>query len=371
MDPQTWPSVPFAALGKGTGVSWPYIEQTKGHFNWNRLDEFVNLAKAHGVSILFSGSGVPPWAAADKSTCHTRPPFGSYCSSDVSNMRDWENFVTAMVTRYKGEIQAYELWNEPQNSFTGTLAQFIALTQREHDIIRSIDPGATILSPSTISYGAPFLDSYLANGGTRDIDAVAFHGYPDPTNDVAEAVIVSMTTTILSVMSKYGLSSKALWDTEGSWGSASSGAIIDPNLQAAFVARYYLLHWSVGISRLYWYGWDNNDIGTLWHFGRAPSKAATAYVQVRDWMLGATMTRPCSSDNAPSAYSATYTCDFKRSGGYQARAVWNTNGDRSYLAPDRFTRYRGLAGDKYPIRANHEVQIGLKPILLESFSTRK
>src|SRR3954471_235433 len=83
MDPHAWPSVPFASLGKGTGVSWPYIEQTRGHFNWDRVDEFVNLAKAHGVSILFSGSGVPPWAAADKSTCHKRPPFGSYCSSNV------------------------------------------------------------------------------------------------------------------------------------------------------------------------------------------------------------------------------------------------------------------------------------------------
>ena len=367
MEPSNWPTIPFATLGKGTGVSWPYIEQVKNQFNWARLDEFVNLAKAHHMSILFSERGVPPWAAADRSTCHSQPPFGDYCSSTVSNMRDWENFVTALVTKYKGQIQVYELWNEPQTAFTGTLAQFVALTQHEHDIIRSLDPAATILSPSMVSYGAQYLDSYFATGGTRDIDAVAMHAYPDPSHDVAETVTTSMTTTILSVMSKYGLADKPLWDTEGSWGYATSGAITDPNLRAAFVARYYLLHWSIGISRLYWYGWDNDDIGTLWSSRHGPSEAALAYAQVYNWMHGAMMARPCSLNGARSPYSAVFTCDLTRRGGYQARAVWNTEGSSTYVAPEKFTRRRNLAGNKYSIPSNHEVPIGLKPVLLETF----
>ena len=367
MDPSNWPTISFAALGKGTGVSWPYIEQVKNQFNWSRLDEFVNLANTHGVSIMFSERGVPPWAAADRSTCHSQPPFGRYCSSAVSDIGDWENFVTALVTRYKGRNQIYELWNEPQTSFTGTLAQFVALTQHEHDIIRSIDPTATILSPSTVSYGSQYLDSYFAAGGTTDIDAVAMHAYPDPSNDIAETVTTSMTTTILSVMSKYGLKDKPLWDTEGSWGYATAGAITDSNLRAAFVARYYLLHWSVGISRVYWYGWDNADIGNLWSSRGGPAEAAVAYTQVYNWMQGAVMARPCSSNGARSPYSAVYTCDLTRSGGYQARAVWKTDGSSTYVAPKTFTVYRDLAGNKVSIPSKQEVPIGLKPILLETF----
>ena len=267
-----WPTVPVDALGKGTGVGWSVIEATKGSYNWARLDEWVNAASSHGVnSFFYSNDGVPPWAAADKSTCRLGD-WGSYCTSTVANMQDWDDFVTQLVSRYKGRIQVYELWNEPQNSFTGTYAEMVALTQHEYDIIRSIDPSATILSPSMVSYGYVYLGNYFATGGTRGIDAVAIHTYPNPTNDIAETITTSMTATIRTVMSKYGLSNKPIWDTEGSWGNTSSGAITDPDLRAAFVARAYLLHWSSGITRFYWYAWDSPNWGNLWSSTSGPSK---------------------------------------------------------------------------------------------------
>jgi hypothetical protein len=366
MGVSNWPTVPFGSLGKGTGVSWPYVEPTRGKFNWSRLDSFVNAASVHKTSYMFSEAGVPSWAAADGSTCRLQSLFGRYCSSSVSAEEDWDRFVTALVTRYKGRIQVYELWNEPQNTFTGTIAELVTLTQHEHNIIRAIDPAATIISPSMISYGDAYLDKYFATGGTRDIDAVAMHGYPNPSVDVAEFISGSVTAGIKAVMNKYGLSVKPLWDTEGSWGDQSSGAIVDPELQTAFIARDYLLHWSSGISRLYWYGWDNRNIGTLWNSTRGVSAAATGYEQVYDWMNGAVMAQPCSANGASSAYHAMYTCDLIRSGGYQGRAVWNTDGVGTYTAPPQFLRYRDLAGEKHSIPSNNVVPIARKPILLES-----
>jgi len=280
-------------------------------------------------------------------------------------MQDWVDFMTELVSRYKGRIQVYELWNEPQNSFTGTYAELVALTQQEYNIIRSIDPSATILSPSMVSYGYAYLDNYFAAGGTRGIDAVAIHTYPNPTNDIAEVVTGSMTTTIKAVMSKYGLSGKPLWDTEGSWGNISSGAITDPDLQTAFVARSYLLHWSIGITRFYWYAWDSLAWGNLWSSTSGPTEAAIAYGQVYNWMNGATMALPCSLNGATSAYHAVITCDLTRSGGYQARAVWNTDGSSAYTAPSQYTQYRDLQGYTYNIPSDHQVTIGHKPILLE------
>jgi alpha-D-ribose 1-methylphosphonate 5-triphosphate synthase subunit PhnH len=359
-----WPTVPFAALGKGTGVAWSAIEPTKGSYNWARLDERVDTASSHGVSIFYAGGGVPPWAAADTSTCHSGV-WGPYCTSTVANMQDWVDFMTELVSRYKGRIQVYELWNEPQNSFTGTYAELVALTQQEYNIIRSIDPSATILSPSMVSYGYAYLDNYFAAGGTRGIDAVAIHTYPNPTNDIAEVVTGSMTTTIKTVMSKYGLSGKPLWDTEGSWGNTSSGAITDPDLRTAFVARSYLLHWSIGITRFYWYAWDSQAWGNLWSSTSGPSEAAIAYGQVYNWMNGATMALPCSLNGATSAYHAVITCDLTRSGGYQARAVWNTDGSSTYTVPNQYTQYRDLQGYIYSIPSDHQVTIGHKPILLE------
>jgi polysaccharide biosynthesis protein PslG len=366
IEPQDWPTVPVGALGKLTGSLWPYVEPTKGQYIWTRVDAFVDTASAHGISIMYSNDGVPPWAVADSATCFSQPYFGPYCSGAVANLQDWDDFVAALVTRYKGRIQIYELWNEPENTFTGTRAQFVAMMQHEHDIIRALDPGASILSPSMVSQGYSYLDSYFAAGGTTDIDAVAIHTYPDQTNDVAESITTSITTTIRTVMSKYGLSATPLWGTEGSWGVQSAGDIIDPNLRTAFIAREYLLAWSMGISRFYWYAWDSIDVGTLWSPASAPSEPAVAYEQVYKWMNGATMSQACSLDGGGTAYHAVYTCGLTRSGGYQALAVWNTDGASIYAAPVEYLHYLDLQGNTVAVPANHQVPVGLQPILLEN-----
>jgi hypothetical protein len=354
-----WPSVPFALLGKGTGVGWPNIEQKKGQYNWSRLDAYVSEASVHRRSFMWAAGGVPPWAAANTSTCHYSV-YGTGCTSTVTNMQDWDNFVTALVSRYRGQIKVYELWNEPQQSFTGTYGQLVTLTQHEHDIIRSIDPQAAILSPSVVSYGSPYLDAYFAAGGTRAIDGVAIHSYPNPSNAIPETLTGSLTTSVRAVMSKYGLSAKQMWDTEGSWGL---GAITDPNVQAAFVARAHLLHWSIGVARFYWYAWDS-PWGTLWT-SSGPSLAATAYAQVYRWMVGATMPTTCSHSGT-NGYHAVYTCTLTRSNGYQARAVWNTDGNSTYTVPTQFTYYGDLNGNKFSVPSNHQVTIGIKPILLSN-----
>src|SRR5882724_11467212 len=82
-------------------------------------------------------------------------------------------------------------------------------------------------------------------------------------------------------------------------------------------------------------------------------------------MNGATMALPCSLNGATSAYHAVITCDLTRSGGYQARAVWNTDGSSAYTAPSQYTQYRDLQGYTYNIPSDHQVTIGHKPILLE------
>ena len=364
----SWPAVSFGANGKMPGTAWPNLEPASGQFNWTLLDQFVANAKAHGIGVMYSSAGVPPWAAANQSTCTASTFVGVYtCSGNVSNVADWDAFVTALVTRYKGQIQIYELWNEPQNAFSGTIPQMVVLTQHAHDIIRTLDPSATILSPSMIAWGYEYLDSYFAAGGTQDIDGIAFHLYPNTTNDIAETVTTTATSTLRTVMTKYGLAAKPMWDTEGGWGYASDGAITDPNLRAAFVARDYLLHWSMGISRFYWYSWDDPNIGTLYTPGTPQSVPAIAYQQVYNWLHGATLAQSCSDNGAASPYTAIYTCELTKAGGSESLAVWNTAGNSTYTAPTNYLHYRDLSGNVYSVPGDHQVTIGLKPILLENF----
>jgi hypothetical protein len=359
-----WPTAPVGALGKGGMSFWPYIEAQKGHFDWSGLDSFVTLAATHKVSFYYSTSGVPPWAAADTTSCRSLPKIPlPTCTSIVANLQDWDDFVTALVTRYKGKIQMYELWNEPdQPSFTGTIADMVALTQHEYNIIRAIDPGALIASPSAIH--SSYMDQYWGAGGVKDVDIVSIHGYPAAkVNDVPESIGGFKTQPLRKVMVNYGIG-KPIWDTEASWGNTDDYAITDPDLQAAFLARHFILHWSNRVMRFYWYAWNSPNWGNLWNARTGMTSAAVAYQQVHKWMSGATMPQSCAILGT-SIYFATYSCPFVRPGGYQALAVWNTTGPVLFSVPSGYTHYLDLKGNSFPI-STATIVIGLKPILLEN-----
>jgi len=348
MNNADWPQISVGALGKGSMDRWPDLEPQRGDFDWHSMDAWVSIADRQGVDIFFSSNFVPPWAAADQTTCFLSPSGSNLCTSTVANIEEWDDFITAVATRYKGKL-IYELWNEPDaSSFTGTVADMVTLTTHEYNIIRSIDPGALILSPSPTSGGSGYMDQYFAAGGPTGVDVVTFHSYHS-----APELKLNDIHNIQAVMAKYNLSSKPLWDTEGSWGTYS----LTSDEQVGYVARDYLLHWSEGIPRYYWYAWDNANSGTLWGPTTGPRAAAVAYQQVYNWMAGATMSSPCAM-----ASDSTWTCTLTRPGGYQALAVWNSATTMSYAPAGRYKEYLDLAGNTNPM--NGSVTIGYNPILL-------
>jgi hypothetical protein len=383
-DQSIWPSVPVGALGKGLATTWPFIEQTQGTFNWTVLDQYVADAQAHVVpgtttplSLYWTNANVPPYAAADTSTCSAYTGTNIFaCTSNVNNLQYFDDFMTALVTRYLGKIQIYELWNEPNisNVYTGSLAELATLTSHAYNIIRTLNPSATILSPSPTA--ANYLLSYLKTpGAPLGFDAISIHGYPDVgQNDVAEAIVGFKSVNIkLSMLQAPGVGVKPIWDSETSWGGAQS--ITDPDLRVGFASRSLLLHWSVGIHNMYWYGWDSPVWGTLYYPppGLGATTAATAYNVTYNWMVGASMPAPCTA-NGGTTYAAVYTCQLVRPGGYTALAVWDTTQTCSdgvctfsnYTPASNYIQYRDLTGALIPITPGQTLQIGVKPILLEN-----
>jgi hypothetical protein len=368
-----YPTVPIGSLGKGDATTWPFIEQQQGAFNWTALDAYVNLAQGKGLSFYWTNANIPPWAAADPTSCsYYKGTQIQACTSMVNNIQYLDDFINTLVARYKGKIAMYELWNEPNvaNVFTGTIAQMVELTQHVYNDVRAGDPNALIAGPS--STDANWLLSYFQQGGPTGVDIIDIHGYPNVGIDDSPEAIVGFKSVNPKVnMASVGLQDKPIWDSENSWGGPLANQ--DPDYRASFVSRSLLEQWSVGIQINYWYGWDEPVWGTLWTPNGGITLAGTAYGVVEGWMLGATMPYPCT-ENGGTYWKAVYTCDLTRSGGYQARAVFDTtqtckNGvctTSSYTPDPKYIQYRDITGAVYPISSGETVQIGLKPILLEN-----
>ena len=165
-----------------------------------------------------------------------------------------------------------------------------------------------------------------------------------------------------------------LWDTEASWGLDT--VLPDANMQAGSVARLYLLNAANGVARLYWYGWDFTNRGTLWQTTSSTNcetqnnggyicLAGTAYGQVYNWLSGAVLSG-CSSSGT------IWTCNLARPGGYLAQVMWDSSRTCSngvcqttpYTPPSQFIEYRDLNGNTFIVTGS--VPLGAEPIILEN-----
>ena len=66
-----WPTVPIGSLGKPSCSGWPYIEPSRGTYNWAALDQYVTLAQQHNVDFIYTIGGVPSWALSNQSFLRT------------------------------------------------------------------------------------------------------------------------------------------------------------------------------------------------------------------------------------------------------------------------------------------------------------
>ena len=327
-----WPTIPFGALRLWDNeTTWSTTEKSKGVFDWSNLDAAVANAQTHGMgNILYVLAGTPSWATDDPSSGGAAGvlPGAAGMPKDIG---DWDDWVRAVATRYKGKINAYQVWNEANlTTFsTGTPAEMAKLTKHAYDIIKSVDPSATVVAPSTgTRLGGPFkkfYPAYLAQLKSMGwpVDVFAAHTYPaskgTPTDRAA------LAKQWIAMLDAAGAPNKPLWDTENNYGLAGPGPLnpdqdINGVKAANWAARTYLDSLRLGISRTYWYAWgpDNDLVGIQMNAG---SPAATAVTTLQDWIVGSTF-NGCTGGNK-------VTCTFTKDGKKQ-QVVWAERGSASF-----------------------------------------
>jgi GH35 family endo-1,4-beta-xylanase len=355
-----WPSVPLGAWRLwDTSTRWPDLEPSQGHWQFTGLDKDLDLAQQHGTDVLLTLAVTPQWASAhpDMKSGWQQPGL----TSEPRSADDWQAFVQQVATRYKGRIHAYEIWNEPnlKQYWMGNTDQLIAMVRSAHDIIKSIDPNALIVSPSaTTSAGVGWLDEFLSKGGGQYVDVIGYHLYVFPQPPEA---MTDLTQRVKQTMSKYGVANKPVWCTELGWSDPKPFPSDD--LAAAYVARSYILSWAAGISRLYWYAWDNHKWASL-QMTEADNQtlklAGQAYGVIQRWLVGARVDFCNKSDDN------TWSCQLERDGAKQW-IVWNAGGGKDFSVPSSWhvTSASSLLGQSQAIRGS-KIRIDISPMLLSA-----
>ncbi|HZW92844.1 MAG TPA: Ig-like domain-containing protein, partial [Candidatus Eremiobacteraceae bacterium] len=321
----------------------------------------------------------------------------------------WRNWVGAYAshvapssgyTNTHAHVLYWETWNEPDTPgfWKGSYDQLIRMEQDLYCIVKGgsftiratgetcpqvwatvtsvtltgpTDTTAYVLMPSyhveqpELNEGQNFLycnDSPATSchtGGAAQTDVVNFHMKPGnlyPTS--LESVMNTWISSLKGVLRSAELA-KPIFNTEGGYAAAGwSSPYTDPNMQAAYIARFYIYSYSLGVSNDVWYYWNPSQNGL------GSSNANTAYSQVYDWMVGSTF-------GGCTVSGTVYACTMTLANGVAAAAIWDNSQTCTPctttnlpVAPS-YLSYLTLAGTKNAIVGN-TVPVGIQPILVKA-----
>ncbi|HUN05405.1 MAG TPA: LysM peptidoglycan-binding domain-containing protein [Aggregatilineales bacterium] len=131
-------------------VAWSALEPVKGELDFSQLDEVIDALNEAGINILLTVRSAPRWAFTPITL-----PDGTLNpeAGPPDNAADFEAFMTALVSRYAGRVQAYEIWNEPNlrrewNSATHPLgaSSYIDLLRTGYTAVKANDAAAVVIS---------------------------------------------------------------------------------------------------------------------------------------------------------------------------------------------------------------------------------
>jgi len=154
--------------------AWRDIEgKGKGQYDWSTSDRIVQQVEDFGLKLLVRVDHQPDWAGA--------PP---------GNINAFADFLSAMASRYRGRIAAYQVWNEPNlarewGNKAPSAAEYTQMLQKAYQAIKKADPNAVVISagmaPTTeLSQRAVpdtrFIQSMYDAGAKSYFDMLGAHG---------------------------------------------------------------------------------------------------------------------------------------------------------------------------------------------------
>ncbi len=255
---------------------------------WEKYDSIVALTEGYGLELIVRLSNPPAWARADGDAR------GSFAPPD--RLSDWGDYVYAVVSRYRGRVHYYQLWNEPNiypewGEQPVDPAAYTRLLCEGYRRAKEADPQVVILSgalaPTVSLHPGPgpalglnefvFLQRMYDAGAAACFDILAVNDYllwSGPTDRRLEPLTINFSRPlyIRDIMVANGDAHKPIWISEMN----SNAVPDDPSIQGWGVygqvtleqqARYAVQAYQRVIEEWPWAG-----VVSVWFF-RRPSDA--------------------------------------------------------------------------------------------------
>jgi hypothetical protein len=264
--------------------------QVDGVDAWAKYDHIVALAEQYELEVVPRLSNPPAWTRALTDTV------GTYAPPD--DLADWGDYVHAVVSRYRGRVRYYQLWNEP-NVYPEWGEQpvdpqgYTRLLCEGYRRAKQADPDAVIVSgalaPTVSFHPGPgpalglsdfvFLQRMYDAGAADCFDVLAINDYmlwSGPTDRRMLPININFSRPIYirDIMVANGDAAKPIWISEMNSNAVPTDPGFDITGWGAYgqvtleqQARYAVLAYQRAMEEWPWVGVVN-----FWFFKRADDR---------------------------------------------------------------------------------------------------
>jgi hypothetical protein len=243
---------------------------------WDKYDHIVDLAQQYDLRLIVRLSNPPAWSRSRGNEVGTYAPPDDY--------DDFGDFVHSVVTRYRGRIGFYQIWNEPNiypewGERPVDPEGYVELLKTGYERAKVADPDVVIICgalAANIDLGPRDLNDFLFlqrmydAGAAPYFDVLAMQGYglwSGPTDRRMQPRVVNFSRPrfIRDIMVQNGDGHKPIWISEMNWNAAP--ADVEPRYGRVTLdqqGEYALLAYERARAEWPWMGVIN-----FWYFKRA------------------------------------------------------------------------------------------------------
>lgn len=311
------------SMSKDAGVRWlrqqlPWMDMQSGpgtecyNVCWGEMDAIVAEANAKGMKLMLNVVRSPSWATDN----------GKNGVPSERNYPEFARFMGLVANRYRGQVGAYEIWNEQnlaiENSHGDILSpdSYVEMLSQVYNQIKANDPNAIVVSgglastetnqPGLATSDMVYFKQMIDNPKYRShVDALGVHigGHLNPPDTLwpdkpgpgpgwrdSRAFYFRHLEDIRALMVQEGVGSIPIWVTEWGWvtdnytGGFEYGQYNSEAEQAQYTRRALEIAandyqpWVGGM-----FLWNLNFVVSLGYYGYERDQQAAFSVLYKDW----------------------------------------------------------------------------------------